>query len=56
MKNSILVYRLFDIAEEINLEQIEEILTREHQASRMRLSRIRLKSIQFKNPPGSGTW
>lgn len=51
MKNSILVYRLFDIAEEINLEQVEEILAREHQASRMRLSRIRPKSIQFKNPP-----
>lgn len=51
MKNSIWVYRLFDTAEEINLEKVEEILAHGHQASRMRLSRIRPKSIQFKNPP-----
>lgn len=51
MMNSIWVYRLFDVAEEIKLEQVEKILAREHQTSRMRLSRIRPKSIQFKNPP-----
>lgn len=51
MKNSIWVYRLFDVAEEIKLEQVEKILSQEHQTSRMRLSRIRPKSIQFKNPP-----
>lgn len=51
MNNSIWVYRLFDTAEEINLEKVEEILAHGHQASRMRLSRIRPKSIQFKNPP-----
>ncbi len=51
MKNAILVYRLFDVAEEINLEQVEKILALGHQASRMRLSRIRPKSIQFSNPP-----
>ena len=50
MKNSIWVYRLFDVAEEISLEQVEKILA-QRQASRMRLSRIRPKSIQFKNPP-----
>lgn len=51
MKNSILVYRLFDVAEEIKLEQVEKILAQEHPTSRMRLSKIRPKSIQFKNPP-----
>jgi len=50
LKNSIWVYRLFDIAEEIRLEQVEKILA-QRQAARMRLSRIRPKSIQFKNPP-----
>jgi len=51
MKNSICVYRLFDVAEEINLEQVEKILAWARPTSRMRLSRIRPKSIQFKNPP-----
>lgn len=53
MKNSIWVYRLFDVAEEIDLEQVEKLLADGHQAARMRLSRIRPKSIQFKNPPVS---
>jgi len=51
MNNSIWVYRLYDAAEEINLNRVEGILSQEHQTSRMRLSRIRPKSIQFKNPP-----
>lgn len=50
MKNYILVYRLFDVAEEINLERVEKILV-QSKTSRMRLSRLRPKSIQFKNPP-----
>lgn len=51
MKNSVWVYRLYDVAEEIRLERVEKIFARQHQTSRMRLSRIRPKSIQFKNPP-----
>lgn len=51
LKNAIWVYRLFDVAEEIKLEQVEKTLARQHQTSRVRLSRIRPKSIQFKNPP-----
>lgn len=51
MKNSILVYRLFDVAEEINLDFVEKNLAQQRPTSRMRLSRIRPKSIQFKNPP-----
>ncbi|OPY57012.1 MAG: hypothetical protein A4E55_01871 [Pelotomaculum sp. PtaU1.Bin035] len=39
------------MAEEIKLEQVEKILSQEHQTTRMRLSRIKPKSIQFKNPP-----
>jgi len=53
MSNSVWVYRLYDTAEEIKLHRVEEILSQEHQTSRMRLSRIRPKSIQFKNPPVS---
>lgn len=51
MDGSIWVYRLFDVAEEILLDRVETILSQERQTSRMRLSRIRPKSIQFKNPP-----
>ena len=51
MANSIWVYRLFDVAEEIRLEQVETILARERQTSRVRLARVRPKSVQLKNPP-----
>lgn len=51
MINSIWVYRLYDVAEEIRLEQVEKTLAREHQTSRARLSRVKPKSVQFKNPP-----
>ncbi len=51
MMNSIWVYRLYDVAEEIRLEQVERILARDHQTSRARLSRVKPKSVQFKNPP-----
>ncbi len=49
--NSIWIYRLFDVAEEIDLEKVEKILGHGRLTSRMRLSRIRPKSIQLKNPP-----
>jgi len=49
--NSIQVYRLFDVAEEINLEKVERILGHGRPTSRMRLARIRPKSIQLVNPP-----
>ena len=51
MSNSIWIYRLYDVAEEIKLDAVEKILSHNRQTSRMRLSRIRPKSIQFKNPP-----
>jgi len=51
LSNSIWIYRLYDVAEEIKLDAVEKILSHNRQTSRMRLSRIRPKSIQFKNPP-----
>lgn len=46
-----MLYRLYDIADEINLEAVEEILSVERITSRLRLSRIPPKSIHIKNPP-----
>jgi hypothetical protein len=51
MTNSFWLYRIFDVAEEIYLERVERILSRTGSASRMKLSRVRPKSIQIKNPP-----
>lgn len=52
MQTSIIVYRLFDVAEEINLDQVQALwLSRNTIASRLRLDRISTKSITFKNPP-----
>ncbi|MCL6638702.1 MAG: hypothetical protein K6T80_03355 [Firmicutes bacterium] len=51
MRNAIWIYRLFDVAEEIKLDVVERILSHNRQTSRMILSRIRPKSIRFKNPP-----
>lgn len=49
--NGIWLYRLFDVAEEINLRQVEEILGQKKAASRLRLSRFPCRSIQFRDPP-----
>ncbi|GBF35504.1 hypothetical protein DCCM_4633 [Desulfocucumis palustris] len=51
MANSFWLYRIFDVAEEINLERVEQILAQTGSTSRMKLSRVRSKSIQIKNPP-----
>ncbi|OPX88805.1 MAG: hypothetical protein A4E53_01764 [Pelotomaculum sp. PtaB.Bin104] len=51
MQNSIWIYRLYDVAEEIKLDRVEEILCHQHQTSRLRLSRTGPKSIQIENPP-----
>ncbi len=51
MANSFWLYRIFDVAEEINLERVEQILAQTRATSRMKLSRVRSKSIQIKNPP-----
>ncbi|MBE3588132.1 MAG: hypothetical protein IMW93_06185 [Thermoanaerobacteraceae bacterium] len=51
MPNSIWLYRLYDVAEEIRLDQVEQTLAHTKPTSRLRLSRIRLKSIHIPNPP-----
>ncbi len=50
-KNSVWVYRIFDITDEIDLRSVEHILSPDKPTSRMRLSRVRPKSIHIGNPP-----
>jgi hypothetical protein len=50
---SILLYRLYDIAEEIQLYLVEKILAENKPTSRLKLSRIRPKSVHIPNPPVS---
>ncbi|RKO67635.1 hypothetical protein [Desulfofundulus salinus] len=51
MSNSIWLYRLYDVAEEIKLDIVEQTLAHTKLTSRLRLSRARLKSIHIPNPP-----
>jgi hypothetical protein len=51
MGNSIWIYRLFDVAGEIDLDRVEEILANTRATSRVRLSRFPCRSIHFNNPP-----
>ena len=52
MRTNIIVYRLFDVADEINLDQVQALwLSRNKISSRLRLDRISTKSITFHDPP-----
>lgn len=51
MQDSIWLYRVYDIAEEFNLPEVEALLAREKPTGRTKLSRIRSKSIHIENPP-----
>jgi hypothetical protein len=51
MVNSIWLYRLYDVAEEIQLHRVEKILAERKPTTRLRLSRIRPKSIHISDPP-----
>ncbi|NPV89377.1 MAG: hypothetical protein HPY50_01215 [Firmicutes bacterium] len=51
MVNSLWLYRFFDIAEEIDLAKVEEILSQTRTASRVRLTRFSCRSVQFRDPP-----
>lgn len=51
MKDSLWLYRIFDVAEEFDLESVEKSLSVEKTISRMRLSRVKSKSIQIDDPP-----
>ncbi|MFA7467252.1 MAG: hypothetical protein WCY82_03190 [Desulfotomaculaceae bacterium] len=53
MQSTVLLYRLYDLADEINLETVEELLSVAKAATRLRLSRIPSKSIDIENPPVS---
>lgn len=51
MENAILLYRLYDVAEEIDLEKVEEILAHQKPTTRLQLTRVPPKAIHIKNPP-----
>lgn len=51
MNNYIYLYRIFDVAEEIRLDRVEKLLSQTKTTSRMKLSRIKPKSIHIPNPP-----
>uniref|UniRef100_A0A7C2E1V4 DUF155 domain-containing protein n=1 Tax=Ammonifex degensii TaxID=42838 RepID=A0A7C2E1V4_9THEO len=51
MRGSIWLYRLYDVAQEIDLLRAEELLAAEKPVSRLKLSRVRPKALEFKNPP-----
>lgn len=51
MGNSVWIYRIYDINEEIDLKSVEEILAPEKPTSRLRLNRVQSKSIHIDNPP-----
>ncbi len=47
----VLVYRLYDVANEIDLLAAERLFSRNYPTGRMQLSRVRPKAIHFSNPP-----
>jgi len=49
--NFVYLYRIFDVAGEIRLDKVENLLSQIKPTSRMRLSRIKPKSINIPNPP-----
>lgn len=51
LDGAVWVYRIFDITEEIDLGVVERILSPEKPTSRLKLSRVRPKSIHIDNPP-----
>jgi len=53
MNNSVWVYRIYDIADEIDLRQVERTLSPDKPTTRLKLSRVRPKSIHIDNPPVS---
>lgn len=51
MNNSVWVYRIYDIAEEIDLRHVERVFSHDKPTTRLKLSRVRPKSIHIDNPP-----
>ncbi|MFH1454047.1 MAG: hypothetical protein ABIH00_08755 [Armatimonadota bacterium] len=53
MENSIWLYRLYDVAEDFNLNKVQETLAKVKQTSRLKFTRVKPKSIIIENPPVS---
>lgn len=51
MHNFFLLYRIFDVAQEIRLDKVENLLSQIKPTTRMKLSRVKPKSIHIPNPP-----
>ncbi|MFZ5596775.1 MAG: hypothetical protein ACOY31_07150 [Bacillota bacterium] len=51
MQNYFYIYRFYDVAGEISLDRVEELLSSIKPTSRMKLSRTKPKSIHITNPP-----
>lgn len=51
MRASVWLYRLYDVAQEIDLNRAEELLAGAKPVTRLRLSKVSPKSMHFKNPP-----
>lgn len=51
MQTGIWLYRLYDVAEEIDLNRVEQLLSVTLPTVRLRLAKIRAKSMQLANPP-----
>jgi len=52
LNSSMYIYRLYDVADEINLDLVEALWSSRNKiASRLRLEKISTDSIAFKNPP-----
>ena len=50
-KGSILVYRVFDVAEEVNLSKVEELLKRESSSGRLTFTRTPRQLVIMRNAP-----
>lgn len=53
MEKQIWLYRLYDVAYEFDLENTEQILAKEKQTNRLKLNKVKPKSIIIENPPVS---
>jgi len=51
MLASVWLYRLYDVAQEIDLNKVEQLLAGAKPISRLRLSKVSPKAMHFKNPP-----
>lgn len=52
-KGAVLIYRVFDVAEEINLNEVERVLSQASQKERLRLARRPRHAIIMRNAPVS---